>query len=129
MSEPAFVSEVGVDSRVETETLSNGVVVVAVHGEADLHFAPEFRDRLDAVIDDGAVRVLVDLSDTVFIDSMVLGVLLGSTKRMRASGNQLELIVPSPDIRRIFEITMLDRILVIHPSRESIPRGREDEAV
>ena len=129
MSERAFVPEVGVDSRVETETLPSGDVVVAVHGEADLHFAPELRGRLEAVIDDGAPRVLVDLSDTVFIDSMVLGVLLGSTKRMRADGNQLELIVPSPDIRRILEITMLDRILVVHPSRESTPRRREDEAV
>ena len=71
-----------------------------------------------SVIDGGASRVLVDLSDASFIDSMALGVLLGSTKRLRASGGQLELVVSKPDIRRIFEITMLDRILVIHPSRE-----------
>ena len=106
------------DSRVETETLSDGVVVVGVYGEVDLHFAPELRDRLTAVIDDGATRVLVDLSNTVFIDSMGLGVLLGSTKRMRAEGHQLELIVTRPEIRRIFEITMLDDVLVIHSSRE-----------
>lgn len=129
MGERAFVPDFAVETRVETETLSEGVVVVAVHGDADLHFAPEFRDALDAVIDDGATRVVVDLSETVFIDSMVLGVLLGSMKRMRANGDQLELIVPSPDIRRIFEITMLDRILVIHPSRVRALDGRGGETV
>jgi anti-sigma B factor antagonist len=118
MSERPFMPEVAGDFRVDVERLSDDVVVVLVQGEADLHSASELRERLAGVIDDGAKRVLVDLSDTSFIDSMALGVLLGGTKRLRAGDGQLELIVPKPDIRRIFEITMLDRILVIHPSRE-----------
>jgi anti-sigma B factor antagonist len=117
MAEPALTREAG-DFEVEIERLSSGACIVAVRGEADLHSSPELSDRLEALIDDGAQRVLVDLSETTFIDSMALGVLLGSTKRLRANDGQLELIVPTPDIRRIFEITMLDRILVIHPSRE-----------
>jgi anti-sigma B factor antagonist len=128
MGERAFMPELGIESRVDTETLSDDVVVVRVHGEADLHFAPELRDTLDAVIDDGPTRVLVDLSDTVFIDSMALGVLLAGTKRMRADGNRLELVVPNRDLRRIFEITMLDRVLVIHPSLELAIEGRAGEA-
>jgi anti-sigma B factor antagonist len=128
MGERAFTPEIGVESRVETETLSDGVVVLAVHGEADLHFAPQLRDTLDGVIDDGPTRVLVDLSDTVFIDSMALGVLLAGTKRMRADGNRLELVVPNPDLRRIFEITMLDRVLLIHPSLEPAIADRPGEA-
>jgi anti-sigma B factor antagonist len=118
MSERPFMPEVAGDFRVDVERLSDDVCVVLVHGEADLHSASELRERLAGVIDDGPKRVLVDLSDTSFIDSMALGVLLGGTKRLRAGDGQLELIVPKPDIRRIFEITMLDRILVIHPSRE-----------
>ena len=117
MGERAFMPEVG-DFQLDVETVSDGAVVVAVHGEADLHTAPELRDRLTAIIDGGVRRVLVDLTDTTFIDSMALGVLLGSTKRLRANDGRLELIVATPDIRRIFEITMLDRILAIHPTRE-----------
>jgi anti-sigma B factor antagonist len=118
MGDRAFTPGTGVESRVETETLSDDVVVLAVHGDVDLHFAPQLRDTLDGVIDHGPARVLVDLSDTAFIDSMALGVLLAGTKRMRADGNRLELVVPNPDLRRIFEITMLDRVLLIHPSLE-----------
>jgi anti-sigma B factor antagonist len=118
MRDRAFMPEVGSDFRIDIERLSDDVVIVALQGEADLHVAAELRDRFTAVIDGRPKRLLVDLSGTTFIDSMALGVLLGTTKRLRAAGGQLELIVSKPDIRRIFEITMLDRILVIHPSRE-----------
>jgi anti-sigma B factor antagonist len=122
MSEGVSTRDVG-DFEVDVERPSAASSIVAVRGEADLHSAPELRDRLASVIDEGARHVLVDLSETSFIDSMALGVLLGSTKRLRANGGQLELIVGQPDIRRIFEITMLDRILVIHPSREAALEG------
>ena len=93
MGERAFMPEVGGDFRVDVEKLSDGASVVVVRGDADLHSAPELRDRLGAIIDEGDKRVLVDLSGTTFIDSMALGVLLGSTKRLRANGGELELIV------------------------------------
>ncbi len=118
MGERAFTPALGGDFFVASERLSDGSFVVSVRGDADLHSAPEFRDRLGTIIDDGAKRVLVDLSETTFIDSMALGVILGNAKRLRAAGGQVELIVATPDIRRVFEITMLDRVLVIHPSRE-----------
>lgn len=117
MGEGVFTRELD-DFEVVVERPTADSSIVAVRGEADLHSAAELRDRLASVIDAGALRVLVDLSETTFIDSMALGVLLGSTKRLRANGGQLELVISQPDIRRIFEITMLDRILVIHPSRD-----------
>jgi anti-anti-sigma regulatory factor len=39
-------------------------------------------------------------------------------KRSRAKGSRLELVVPSPEIRRIFEITMLDPIFELHSDRD-----------
>ena len=114
----------GGDFRLEVDQTSNGPVV-SVSGDVDLHSAPELRDRLAAIIDDqgavveeGAV-VTVDLSETSFLDSMALGVLLGARKRLAASGGELELVVSNPDIRRVFEITMLDRVFTIHLSREA----------
>jgi anti-anti-sigma regulatory factor len=38
-------------------------------------------------------------------------------KRMAREGGELHIVVTSPDIRRIFEITMLDRVLDLHPTR------------
>ena len=106
----------GGDFRLEVDQTSNGPVV-SVSGDVDLHSAPELRDRLAAIIDEEGAVVTVDLSETSFLDSMALGVLLEARKRLAAIGGELELVVSNPDIRRVFEITMLDRVFTIHLSR------------
>jgi anti-sigma B factor antagonist len=117
MSEGA--STVGSDAfRIDVERASRELAIVDVVGDADLHSAPELRDRLRELLDDGVKRVVVDLSETTFVDSMTLGVLLGSMKRLGTADGSLELVVPRPDIRRIFEITMLDRVFELHETRE-----------
>lgn len=100
------------------------IPVVSVSGDVDHHSAPELRDRLASLIDDDATYVTVDLSETTFVDSMALGVLLGAKKRLAAMGGELELVVSSLEIRRVFEITMLDRVFTIHPSRAAANRER-----
>jgi anti-sigma B factor antagonist len=104
--------------RIEEERLGPATVMLVLHGEADLHSAPELRERLRATIDDGAEKVILDLSDSAFVDSTSLGVLLGAMKRLRERDGQIRLVVPRPDVRRIFEITLLDRVFPLHETRE-----------
>jgi anti-sigma B factor antagonist len=96
----------------------NGTVVVAVHGDADLRVASELKDHLSAIIDDGASSLVLDLSTTTFLDSMALGVLLAGMKRLRARGGRFRVVAPSSEIRRIFEITLLDRVFDLDATRE-----------
>ncbi len=112
--------------RIDVDRPADGVAIVEVVGDADLYSAPELRDRLTELLDDGARRVVVDLSETTFVDSMTLGVLLGSMKRLGTAGGRLELVVSRPDIRRIFEITMLDRVFELHETREQALEARRD---
>jgi anti-sigma B factor antagonist len=104
--------------RLDLEHGPDRAVVLVAHGDADLHVAPELRERLTRTIDEGATALVVDLSEVTFVDSMALGVLLGATKRMRAAGGHLRLVVARPEVRRIFEITLLDRVLAIDATRE-----------
>jgi anti-sigma B factor antagonist len=106
------------DFRIEEETPFPSTTVLHVHGDADLHSAPELRDRLSDAIRDGATTLVVDLSETALVDSTSLGVLLKAVKQLREQDRQLVLVVPRPELRRVFEITMLDRIFVLHETRE-----------
>ena len=99
---------------VEAIRHSPDVAVLVIHGQADLHTAPELREQLHGVIDDGAFHVVVDLTDATFVDSMTLGVLLGAVKRLRPHGGKVSVVCVSPHIRRIFEITLLDRVFALH---------------
>ncbi len=108
----------GKDFSVATKPAPGALVVVAVTGQADLHTAPELRDAIGAAIDEGRHRLVVDLSDATFVDSMTLGVLLSALKRLTALGGRLVVVCPDRHLRRVFEITSLDRVLSLTGSRE-----------
>jgi anti-sigma B factor antagonist len=105
--------------RVETERLGDDTALIALHGQVDLHTAPELREELVGAIDGGAVNVVVDLTSATFIDSMTLGVLLGAVKRLRPRGGRLRIVCTDPNIRKIFEITLLDRVFSLYGTREA----------
>ena len=96
----------------------DGVAVVGLDGEADLHTAPILRDALNEAIDRTPHTVVVDLTAVTFIDSMMLGVLLSATRRARPNGTELRIVVVDPHVRRIFELTLLDRVMKLYPSME-----------
>src|SRR5512132_4390220 len=91
--------------------------MIALAGEVDLYTAPEFKQQLLEVIGQGAKDVVVDFSETTFIDSTTLGVLVGGVKRLRTNDGQLSLICSDRNITKIFEITGLDRVFTIYPTR------------
>jgi anti-sigma B factor antagonist len=98
------------------------VAVVTVFGQADLHTAPELRSAITDAIDGGSLALVIDLSEATFIDSMTLGVLLGALKQLRPSGGSVSIVCSDPHIRRIFEITLLDRVFALHETREAALR-------
>ena len=110
------------------EEWTGGTVIVKLGGDVDLHTAPQVRDRLTHVIDNGATLVVIDLDDATFIDSMTLGVLLGASKRLRPRGGQLRIVVSDSSIRKIFEITLLDRIFQLHETRDAALSAPPPEA-
>ena len=107
------------DFRIdETERIpGTDIVVMSVHGDTDMYVADELRVRLTTAIDDAPTALVLDLSGVTFLDSMALGVLLGGLKRMRALGGQLRVVTPA-EIRRIFEMTMLDELFDIDSSQD-----------
>ena len=91
--------------------------MISLTGEVDLYTAPEFKTQLLAVIERGTTHVIVDFSETTFIDSTTLGVLVSGAKRLRTTGGDLTLVSSARSITKIFEITGLDRVFTIYPTR------------
>ena len=110
--------DVGGDLDIHVDRVSPATAVFTLVGEADLHRAPALREEIAEVIDDGIHDLVVDLSEVTFIDSMTLGVLLGAMKRLRPLGGRLCVVVNDPNIRRIFEITLLDRVFPLYEDTE-----------
>ncbi|TMJ93964.1 MAG: STAS domain-containing protein [Actinobacteria bacterium] len=102
---------------IRTDRIDDSSYVISLSGEVDLYTAPEFKQQLLEVIGQGGKDIVVDLSDTTFIDSTTLGVLVGGVKRLRPAGGQLTLVCSDRNITKIFEITGLDKVFPIYGSR------------
>jgi anti-sigma B factor antagonist len=92
--------------------------VLAVRGEIDLFTAPELKQVLAESIEAGRNRIIVDLTETTFLDSTALGVLIGAVKRLRSRHGALAIVNVDENIAKTFEITGLDQIFTILPTRE-----------
>lgn len=103
--------------RVETTGIGGRQYVIALAGEVDLYTAPQLKQELLQTIEAGARRVVVDLNDATFIDSTTLGVLLSGVQRLRPRGGELAVVCTDRNIRKIFEITLLDRVFPIFETR------------
>jgi anti-sigma B factor antagonist len=90
--------------------------VVTVHGEIDVATSPTLRERLIDLVNDGATRLVLDLEAVDFLDSTGLGTIVSVLKRVRTHGGDLRLVCTEARIRRLFEITGLDKAVPLHAS-------------
>jgi anti-sigma B factor antagonist len=99
-----------------TESTIESQLVVAVHGDVDVHSAPHLRDRLIAAIDAGATAVVVDLTDVAFIDSTGLGALVAARNHAEERQASLRLVCSSERLLKLFRITGLHEVFAIFDS-------------
>ncbi len=85
-------------------------VPVTAPEEIDITTAYRLRAALAAAVS-GHATVVVDMTRTHACDTAGLHVLVRAHRRALAQGGELRLVAPSPDVRRLFAITGLDRVI------------------
>lgn len=109
--------------KIDTFSLENGTPVIVLEGEVDVYTAPQLKQQMISLLEAGAKQMIIDLTKVEYFDSTALGVLIGGLKRMRERDGNLSLICPNPRIRRVFEITGLDKIFDIYNTTEEAKSG------
>jgi anti-sigma B factor antagonist len=89
---------------------AGGVPVVAAPAAIDIATAYGLRAALASAARGQAI-VVVDMTRTHACDTTGLHVLVRAHKRALAQGGELRLVISSPDVRRLFAITGLDRVI------------------
>jgi anti-sigma B factor antagonist len=110
--------------HIEAPTVDGGWPVLAMSGEHDLSTAPELRARLHELGETSAI--IIDLDETTFVDSSILGVLVGGLRRARERDVPFGLVLGDqahPAIRRIFELTGLHDVFPIFATRAEAQAG------
>lgn len=98
--------------------MSSVVKVIRPSGILDGTKAAQFRQEISACTESNADVILIDFADVTFMDSSGLGALVLSLKTVRAAGGKLFLCSINEQIRMLFELTSMDRVFEIYPTRE-----------
>jgi len=103
---------------------------LAMHLKLDelIRATDEARNRMigseklsETVLDElerGEKKFLIDFSQTGYIDSSGLGVLVSLSKKIREQGGELRLANLNDDLKTLFELTKLDTLFQIADTRE-----------
>jgi anti-sigma B factor antagonist len=94
------------------------IQIAAPSGELDVAVAPSLRELLKGVIEQGAKKILVDMRGVIFIDSSCLGVLVNAHKLAIANGAVIRFAQPSEQVRKIFELTRIDKHLAFYATMD-----------
>lgn len=105
-------------ARVESSTV-DGTPIVRVSGEVDLSNAELVRDKIAAAVPDTAAVIVLDLSETAYLDSAGIAMIFRLAERLEYNRQELRLVVP-PDapIRAVIRLTRMDRVI---PTQDALP--------
>lgn len=104
---------------METQALEEFQVIdhylcIRMPKELDHHMATGIHRRADEIICESDVKNLIfDFSDTEFMDSSGIGIILGRYKKISCFQGKVYAIHVSPQIRKILHMSGLQRIIEI----------------
>ncbi len=90
--------------------------VVRLPAEIDLTVADELREALLAVLNQGALGLIADMTATTFCDSAGITALVRAARRAAAGGTIMRIVVTAAPVLRVFTLVGIDRLIDIHPS-------------
>jgi anti-sigma B factor antagonist len=90
--------------------------VVLVAGAMDFDTSPPLRQSLAALIEDGAVHLVLDMAAVAFCDSSGLNILLQVLRQARTQGGSLSLAATGPRLDLVLRISGADSVIPRYPS-------------
>ena len=114
------------DSDIRTDLVGEHLWVVSAPGERDLADVDELEAAFNRVLDHGSTLV-VDLSETTFIDSAVIGLLVSMQRRVEENDAHRLAVVAPPGgrPRRLLDMTAPGAVPVVDDLESGLAAGRE----
>lgn len=100
------------------ETLPQGIRLIGFQGRLDHLSVADLESALQQVLAAGDYRIVVDLSQTPYINSGGLRVLVTAWRTARRHGGDLFICCLTERLREIFEMAGFERVFSIYPTRD-----------
>jgi anti-sigma B factor antagonist len=95
------------------------IVTIAPEGRLDAFSSTKFREKVLGLIENGVKYLVLDLSQTSFLDSAGMAALVSALKQCRQRGGDVRMVWPQAEpVKRILSLTKFDRVFEMKSSAE-----------
>jgi len=102
-----------------TEKKSGDISILGLTGRLDAYSATEVEKKLDAVIEAGCVKLVLNLEGLEYISSSGLRVFLSQLKKVRKLQGDIKLACMKPYIREVFDIAGFTQLFNIFETEDA----------
>ncbi len=106
------------DQNFNTEFVDDILIIDVNSSSATTQHADEFSKSIKAQIKENRKKIVIDLSQSKFVDSVFLGVLIYSSKELKESDGQMRIVEPAKLPPAIFSISKSLHLLEYFKTRE-----------
>jgi anti-anti-sigma factor len=110
----------GVMALFEEIKKTDDYIVLKLSDNINSETIDEFEKKVKSLVDEGFMKIVLDFNDVEFISSQGLGILVINYKPVAEKGGYIALVNLNDSIRRVMEITRLDKVLKIADSIEEL---------
>lgn len=100
--------------------IEKGKLVISVKGDIDAYHSAEFKKGVKEKMSDSDMDVVLILDGVPYIDSAGLGTLVSILRDIRTQGKNLYLVGLKNNVKKIFEMTRLDKVFKIYDTLEEV---------
>ena len=98
------------------EEKKNEIVIFSLEGRLDSNTSPALEEKIDAAIDNGSHRMVINFENLEYLSSAGLRVILKTTKSLKRVEGKLVLCSMADYVKEVFEISGFDSFLPIVPT-------------
>ena len=99
---------------MEIKTTESGdVSVLEIQGHLDTNTSPEAEASINALIEGGTSKILINFAALEYISSAGLRVLLATAKKLKAAGGDLKICSLNDTVQEVFDISGFSSILAV----------------
>lgn len=93
--------------------------VVMLNGKLDTNTTPAAESEINALIEAGASKLLINFEQLSYISSSGLRLLLATAKRLKGKGGDLQVCSLNEMATEVFEISGFSTILKVFPNEQA----------
>ena len=121
--EPKMTAAPTTAMQIERSVFQGGAVIVRIEGRFEFGTRHEYKRLIGQIVQEGHLRLVLDLEGVTFLDSSALGLLLLTDQNFKLKKGSFSLVKPTGYVRQVIELANLPRVIPVYDSVDEAVAG------